>query len=126
VAMGLQKYIPEENKMNTWKFVVTFIFPILYAILAVLLVFTYVIPVLSDISYLSPWIFILLMPFHFFMVFCSFYAMYFTAKTILLAENASFPHTGNVGLYFVLVWFYFVGFWILQPKINKIVAENNE
>lgn len=123
VAMGLQKYIPQETRMNKWKFQVTFILPIVYAAFILLWVFIYVIPNPEEVKHFIPWFFLILLPVHLFIMFCSFYMMFFMAKTIKLAERSPFQSSGDWGLYFVLFWFYFVGVWILQPKINKIVEE---
>lgn len=69
---------------------------------------------------------VLMILLHLFSVFCIFYAVYFITKSyksILLGREA------EVGDYigeFFLLWFWFVGVWIIQPKINEMFGEKNE
>lgn len=59
-----------------------------------------------------------------FVTFCAFYQYWFIAKTIKTAElQRDVKFSEYVGEFF-LVWFYPIGVWILQPTINKLVAED--
>jgi hypothetical protein len=52
--------------------------------------------------------------------------MYFAAKTLKTVElkrEATF--SDFVGEFF-LIWFNFIGIWILQPKINKIIQSQDD
>lgn len=63
---------------------------------------------------------------HLFSIFCLFHTFYFIAKTIRAAElqrNVTFSDfTGD----FFLVWFFPIGVWFLQPRINKLIKAQNE
>jgi hypothetical protein len=51
-----------------------------------------------------------------------FYCLYFTAKALKTVErNAPVPVSEYVGEFFLL-WFYPVGIWMLQPRVNRLFA----
>ncbi|WP_426062043.1 hypothetical protein [Hymenobacter sp. B1770] len=51
-----------------------------------------------------------------------FYCLYFTAKALKTVErNAPVPLSEYVGEFFLL-WFYPVGLWMLQPRVNQLFA----
>jgi hypothetical protein len=41
-----------------------------------------------------------------------------TLKTIELERKAKFPEYAGE---FMLIWFSVIGYWILQPRINKLI-----
>ncbi len=73
----------------------------------------------------NPLIFLFIVPMHLFSMFCIIYCLYFNAKALKAAELQR-PVTFNdfIGEFFLL-WFFPVGIWILQPRINKIAASEN-
>lgn len=46
---------------------------------------------------------------------------YQCAKLIKFFELGREPEFGEVFFYFALVWFFPIGIWVLQPKLNKIL-----
>jgi hypothetical protein len=50
--------------------------------------------------------------------------LYFTAKTLKSAEMQREAHFSDYIGDFFLLWFYPVGIWFIQPRINRIVQEN--
>lgn len=53
---------------------------------------------------------------------CIFYCLYFTAKALKTVErNAPAPVSEYLGDFFLL-WFYPIGVWMLQPRVNHIFA----
>lgn len=67
-------------------------------------------------------LFAVIFPLHLFALFCQVYSWYFVSKSLALAESphfASFPD--YVGFFFGL-WFFPIGLWIIQPRINRIYA----
>ena len=126
IAIGLQQYVPENISMKTSRFKVFFFIPLVYIIL---------ISILTGISFNSllfePGVepsggmiasmVGIIIPLHLLSMFGIFHSMYFVAKTlktVLLQKEAHFGE--YVGEFFML-WFYIIGLWIIQPKINKIV-----
>jgi len=68
----------------------------------------------------------ILVPFHLFAMFCIFYSMYFAAKSIRsleLRRDATF--SDSLGVFFGL-WFFPIGVWFVQPKINRIIGSEND
>ena len=63
---------------------------------------------------------LLLIPLHFLSIGCMFYNMYFVARTIKTAEmNKPVEFSDYIGEFF-LMWFYIIGIWIIQPKVNNM------
>ena len=129
VAMGLQNKIPENIRMKTKKFKLFFFIPLIY-----LLCFSLFFGGIFNENLLTGtqpggWfvggMFGIIFPLHILSMFCIFYAMYFVAKTIKTVELQKEVNFGEFAGEFFMIWFYFVGIWILQPKINKMVEVKN-
>lgn len=64
---------------------------------------------------------------HFFSIFCLFHTAYFAGKTMKMVEMRKKVTFNDFAGEFLLIWFNAVGFWILQPRINKLIdAEPGE
>ncbi len=128
VGVGLQSKIPEHLRMKTKFFRFTFFFPLIY----MLIFFSFMgfsvtnmighenDPSLFGITFLA------IVPLHLFAMFCSLYNLYFVSKTIKTVELQKELSFSDYAGEFFMIWFFFVGVWILQPKINEYVEENNE
>ena len=56
---------------------------------------------------------------------CLFYLLYFVSRNLVLAETgkpASFYEYAGA---FFLLWFFPVGVWFVQPKVNRLYAERS-
>ena len=67
-------------------------------------------------------IFILL---HLFSMFGIFYTLYFVSKTFKTIELQRKVEFSDFAGEFLMLWFYPIGIWIIQPKINKMIEKNN-
>ncbi len=124
IAIGLQNKLPEGIKMKTKKFKIFFFIPLVYITLISIgigLIFSGFIrgnnffP--NNLWFLIP---LIILPLHLFSVFCMFYMLYFCSKTIKTVELQREVSFGDfIGEFFGL-WFYFIGIWFIQPKINKL------
>jgi glucan phosphoethanolaminetransferase (alkaline phosphatase superfamily) len=57
---------------------------------------------------------------HLFSMFCAFYCLYFNAKALKTVESQQLVTFSDfIGEFFV-IWFFPIGIWILQPRINKL------
>ena len=50
-----------------------------------------------------------------------FHTMYFAAKTIKCVELKRNVTFSDIAGEFFLIWFFPIGVWILQPRINKLI-----
>lgn len=66
---------------------------------------------------------LIMIPFALFAGFCMFYGFFFCAKTLKSIEMGREAELNDYIGYFFLFWFNFVGFWIIQPSVNRITAE---
>ncbi|MFL5730413.1 MAG: hypothetical protein ACJ75J_13075 [Cytophagaceae bacterium] len=127
VAMGLQKKLPAHVTMKVRKFRIFFFIPVIY--IASIILFG-VITIGETMGHNAPphpaligGAFAIIMPMHLFSMFCMFYILYFTAKTLKTAELQKEVSFSDFAGEFFLIWFYPIGIWIIQPKINKMVEE---
>jgi putative effector of murein hydrolase LrgA (UPF0299 family) len=64
----------------------------------------------------------LVIPLHLFSMFCMFYQLYFVSKTIKTAElKRKVTFSDYLGEFF-MIWFFPIGIWIIQPKINRLFS----
>jgi hypothetical protein len=124
VATGIQKKIPSDIIFKIRKFkIFYFILAGYYLISLALLMLT-----INNLSTHSPHfnllplgvLFILLIPLQLFAIFCMFYTTYFVSKTIKTAELQRIVTFNDFSLEFILILFYPIGIWIIQPMINKM------
>jgi hypothetical protein len=132
IAIGLQSKIPANIKMKTGKFKIFFFIPITY-----LLLFSVFIGIAMNglpgmiadgnqpnfglvISFIA-----VIFPLHFFSMFCIFYSLYFVAKTFKTVELQRETTFSDFAGEFFMIWFYPIGIWIIQPKVNKMIENGN-
>ncbi len=118
VGVGLQPLIPENLRLNVSGFKFFVLFPLIYFVL-----FTGQMSLLMSETRVNPLIFIAIVPLHLFAMFCMLYNLYFVARTFKTIELQRKVELGDYIGEFFLLWFYPVGIWFIQPKINKM-AEN--
>lgn len=92
------------------------VFPSLY-------IFLFIAYFFSTGPVIASWI---IVPPHLLAMFCIFYTIYFAAKS-LAAAQASQPVTfyDYAGPFF-LIWFFPLGIWVLQPRINRLYAQSTK
>lgn len=121
-AMGtnLHKKLPPDVSMNVGLFRIFLLIPAAYIIFISLSVFSIFnkenpedgSPVLKMAAYI--------IPLHLFSMFCIFYCLYFTAKTLKTVELQRPVTFSDFAGEFFLIWFFPVGVWIIQPRINQL------
>jgi len=131
VGVGLQSKIPDELKMNVNSFKIALLtLAILvfggigstYMMLESILekgdmTFNSFENISNMISYIAP--------FQLICIGCVLYCFFFVAKTIKTAELKKAIDSRDYILEIILIWFFFVGVWILQPIINELVEEGD-
>ncbi|MES2557188.1 MAG: hypothetical protein V4604_13615 [Bacteroidota bacterium] len=128
VATGLQAYMhPEMRKLRIKRFKIFFFIPMIYMgvfILVMTIISTQIEPSNNGTSPNMMWaipLFILAFLMHFFSIFCIIYVLYFVAKTLKSVELQREAHFSDYIGDFFLIWFFPVGVWFIQPRINRIV-----
>ncbi len=120
VAVGLQNKVPENVKMKVRKFKIFFIIPMVYMVL----IFGFMligISALENGANPSPLFPLIIVPIHLFSMFCIFYCLYFVAKTFKTVELQKEVSFSDFAGEFFMIWFFPIGIWVIQPKINKMI-----
>lgn len=108
---------PENLKINTNLYKVGFLTPLIYAILLNF----YFFPTIELGQTPKPpfW----LIPMHLLSMLGIFYGLLFTARRLVTVQRSEkvgfFEYSGA----FFLFWFFPVGIWFIQPKVNKLYNE---
>ena len=113
---GLFSHVLKEPSIRskTGFFWLALIYPSLY-------IFVFIALLISSSTRVSAWG---ILPAHLFAMVCIFYVTYFASKGLAIAE-ASRPVTfyDCAGPLF-LIWFFPLGVWFVQPKINRLLAKS--
>ena len=125
IAIGLQRKVPVSVKMKVKKFKTFFFVPLIYIVLISLIVGFSASGLFANgnasASVIVGNIFIaIVFMLHLFSMFCIFYSLYFVSKTIKTAELQREVTFGDFIGEFFMLWFYPVGIWFIQSKINKM------
>jgi hypothetical protein len=97
-------------------FQVALIYPLLYMCAFVALFF-------YSSSSISPWV---IVPLHLFAMFCMFYDLYFVSKNLTMAETGRAATFNDYAGPFFLVWFFPLGIWFVQPRVNRLYARRKD
>jgi hypothetical protein len=68
----------------------------------------------------------LLIPAHLFTMVCLFYILYFASKSLVLATTNKPASFSGYASPFFLLWFFPIGIWILQPRVNRLYTQEAE
>lgn len=115
LSVGLQRYIPTGLRCKTSFLLFCLFYPVAYAAFIFIILF-------RPGQIFVPWVLGIIFPLHLFAMFCIFYCLYFSAKIIKTAEWQRKVTFGDFAGEFFLLWFFPVGIWFIQPKVNKIVG----
>lgn len=121
MGIGLQQCIPSTIKMKVTRFKIFFWTPLIYILCFMFMIEGSLFIISKDFE----WIFALILPLHLFSMFCMFYMLYFVSKTIKTAELQKEVRFGEFSNEFFSLWFYFIGIWFIQPKVNKLYTKMN-
>ena len=68
----------------------------------------------------------LIFPLHLFAMYCLFYALYFVSKSLALAESAKPVYFYDYAGTLLLLWFFLIGVWFIQPRINRFASRRED
>jgi hypothetical protein len=124
IAIGLQRKIPAQVKMKVKKFKILFFVPVVYIASMMLMMIIMMNGFMEKESLPNPGFIggfaALIVPLHIFSMFCVFYSLYFVAKTFKTVELQREVSFSDFAGEFFMIWFYPIGIWIIQPKINQM------
>ena len=124
LGTNLHKKLPPTVTMNLTRFKIFLLIPLVY----IVFISISMAGLFSDISnggQPNPAIFALIVPLHLFSMFCIFYCLYFNAKALKTVESRKSVTFSDFSGEFFLIWFYPIGIWIIQPRINKLFERTN-
>jgi hypothetical protein len=112
IGLFLRSIVKPELIMETQFFRFALVYPTLYMpIFFSLVILDTRVPV---------WV---ILPLHLACMICLFYLLYFVSKNLALAETGKpvsfYEYSGP----FFLFWFFPVGVWVVQPRVNRLYAE---
>jgi len=126
VAIRLQRLAPQGVPFKNTAFKIFFVFTLVYYPVFFFCLFSFLgqVTALGNVPDPAAFIwFAAIFPLSMFNTFCMFYCYYYTAKTLKTIELQRPASFSDFVLEFVLIWFFFVGVWILQPKINDMALQ---
>jgi hypothetical protein len=97
-----------------------FRFAVIYA-----LIYMPVFVALFDSIATHPLLFGFIFPLHLFATYCIFYLLYFVSKSLVLAESGKSASFYDYSGPFFLLWFFPIGIWIVQPRINRLYEQHS-
>ncbi len=127
IAVGLQYKVPDNVKMKVTRFKILFFIPMVYMLVMFIFMGTTMNSLME--SEIEPNVamiglgFAVIMPLHLFSMFCIFHSLFFVAKTFRTVELQREVKFAEFAGEFFLIWFYPIGIWIIQPRVNKLIEE---
>ena len=125
LGTNLFKKLPASAGMSLTRFKLFFFVPLVYigaiGVLMPLLILTGS----SDSIHPGPGVFLLIFPIHIFSMFCIFYCLYFISKALKAVEIQRPVVFSDYAGEFLLLWFFPIGIWIIQPRINRLFDDTD-
>lgn len=128
IGIGLQKYLPTDIKMKIKKFKIFFFIPLTYILFLLVIIGTTLYGISSGsnaVGRLVGKMLFVVIPMHLFSMFCIFYLLYFVSKTIKTTELKRTVTFSDFIVEFFMIWFFPIGIWFIQPRLNKIASEKS-
>ncbi|WP_298146714.1 hypothetical protein [Flavobacterium sp.] len=119
-VVNLHRKLPETSSLRLNRFKFFFFFPLVYILALFSLMGIVFSGDLRVFELLPAGAVLLIILIHLFAIFCNFYCLYFFAKSLKSVELQREARFNDYAAEFFLLWFTFVGIWIIQPRINKI------
>ncbi len=123
LGVNLHKKLPAGVKMNVLKFKILLFIPVLYTFLFTIIVASFT---SNFTTFFKPNAgnFLKVLPMHIIAIYCFVYCMSFIGKALKSVEIKRNAMYDDYWALFFLIWFFPVGIWIIQPRINKIFRNN--
>lgn len=119
LGASLHKKLPTSVNINLTLFKVFIIIPVAYMLFLSIFIYEIVVKIYL-IPILNPNILAIIIPLHLFSMFCIIYCLYFIAKALKSIEWQKPVTFSDFAGEFFLIWFFPIGIWFIQPRINKL------
>ncbi len=116
LGVGLNKHIPEEIRPKLTFFKFGIIYSAAYMVLFQVLFIDF------STSGEGGSFMAIILPLHLFAMYCMFYGLYFVSKNLVTYEELQPVKFSSFSEPFFLLWFFPIGIWFIQPRINKVYA----
>jgi len=67
----------------------------------------------------------IIFPLHLISMFFMFYGLHFIARNLVMAEKNEVVKFDDFSGPFFLIWFFPIGIWFVQPRINKLISNHD-
>jgi hypothetical protein len=116
-TMGLlfHSLVKLELRMKTGFFRFALVYPAVYG-------FIFFSVVVSDSRFLLRFV---LVPLHLLCIVCLLYVLYFVSKCLVLVQTGKPVSFSEYAGPFFLLWFFPIGIWIIQRKVNELFAQGS-
>ena len=111
IVNGLSNETPADKRVNLLRFNLIIALPVSLMLLFAFRPVPEIDAFINTSSIIFPWVLL--------SVFAFFYASYWVVKTLKTTETTQ-VHFAPFYINLLLIWFYPIGIWVLQPKINKL------
>ena len=121
IATELNQKLPSDLKLKSERFKIYFSIPILY-ILGISIYMTLLRNSSGNSSNMAATE-IAIVILHLLSMVCIFMGLRFAAKTMKTVELGRTANFGDYAGEFFLIWFSIIGYWVLQPRLNKLAEQ---
>jgi hypothetical protein len=123
ISVTFNSLLPENTKLNLKFFKGMFLVPAVYiSLILIALILTFFGVKIDGLS-LHPAVAFAFVLIHLFSMVVIFLSIRFAAKTLKSIELQRSVKFGDYAGEFFLIWFSLIGYWVLQPRINKLLEQ---
>ena len=123
ISTQLHKKLPMEANLNIKGFKIVFSVPIFYTLaLTFWMIYQFYFRFPEGSSNIGS-VIIIVAFFHFVSKVCILVGLRFAAQTLRSVELGRLAKFSDYAIEFILIWFSPIGFWILQPRLNKLTEK---
>jgi hypothetical protein len=125
LGVGLHARLSPTVKVNLTRFKIFLLIPVIYITFMSIFTLFFLQIGPGDGDRFQGFLYAII-PLHLFAMFCVFYCFYFIAKELKSVELQRSVTFGDFAGEFFLIWFYPIGIWIIQPRVNRLFEHEHE
>lgn len=125
LGTNLHRKLPYGVSMSLILFKLCLVIPVVYVFSISVFLVSFFDEIPSGVAP-NPELFVWIYPLHLFVMCCILYTFYFNAKAIKSVESQGPVAFSDFAGDFFLFWFFPIGIWTIQPRINKLFDHENE